>query len=145
VDVKHKDEIDILSYTQSFRQIISSATGGGGRTGRVSCGDVTVLKNIDKSSPNLIKAVTTGQVIPKATISFRSANSKDTVDYYIVTLSEVLIAGIDQTDQPDPSKIVERVQLNAAKYEFEYRQQKSDGSLGSPIRFGYDCTKNQKF
>jgi type VI secretion system secreted protein Hcp len=66
-------------------------------------------------------------------------------EYYIVTLSDVLITAVDQTDQPDPAKIVERVQLNAAKFEYEYREQKADGSLGAPIKFGYDIKANQKF
>jgi type VI secretion system secreted protein Hcp len=142
-DSKHKDEIDILSYTQSFRQIINRTTGGGG-TGKVSCGDITVLKNIDKSSPKLIEAVTTSKHIPKATLTFRTVGGKSQIEYYIVDLQDVLIAAIDQTDQPDPSKIVERVQLNPASFEFTYRQQKSDGSVGGEVKFGYDCLKNEK-
>lgn len=142
MDSKHKDEIDILSYTQTFRQTINRATGGGG-TGKVSCGDVTVLKNIDKSSPKLIQYVTTGKHIPKATLTFRTVGGKSQVEYYVVELQDVLIAAIDQTDQPDPSKIVERVQLNSAKFDFTYRQQKSDGTVGEEVKFAFDCETNK--
>jgi type VI secretion system secreted protein Hcp len=142
-DSKHKNEIDILSYTQSFRR--AASTGAGGQTGgKVNIGDITVLKNIDKSSPKLIEAVATGKHIPKATITFRSVGEK-APEYYVVTLTDVLITAVDQTDQPDPAKIVERVQLNATKFEYEYREQKADGSLGAPIKFGYDIKANQKF
>ncbi|MGQ9897901.1 MAG: type VI secretion system tube protein Hcp [Acidobacteriota bacterium] len=73
MDSKHKGEIDILSYTQSFRQSINRATGsGGGTVNKVSCGDIMVLKNIDKSSLKLIEAVTTGVHIPMATLTFRT-------------------------------------------------------------------------
>lgn len=140
-DSKHKDEIDILSYTQSFRQAINRATGGSG-TGKVTCGDITVLKNIDKSSPKLIQYVTTGKHIPKATLTFRTVGGKSQVEYYIVELEDVLIAAIDQTDQPDPSKIVERVQLNPAQFKFTYQQQKADGTAGDKVEFGFDCLKN---
>lgn len=140
-DSKHKDEIDILSYTQSFRQAINRATGAGG-TGKVTCGDITVLKNIDKSSPKLIQYVTTGKHIPKATLTFRTVGGKSQVEYYVVVLEDVLVVAIDQTDQPDPSKIVERVQLNSAKFDFTYREQKIDGTVGGETKFGFDCEKN---
>jgi type VI secretion system secreted protein Hcp len=140
-DSKHKNEIDILSYTQSFRR---AATTGGGTSGKVSIGDITVLKNIDKSSPKLIEAIATAKHIPKATITFRGVGEKAS-EYYIVRLTDVQITAVDQTDQPDPAKIVERVQLNAAKFEYEYREQKTDGTLGTPIKFGYDIKANEKF
>lgn len=143
-DSKHKDEIDILSYTQSFRQSVTRATGGGG-TGKLSCGDVTVLKNIDKSSPKLIEYVTTGKHIPKATLTFRTVGGRAQVEYYVVELTDVIIAAIDQTDQPDPSKIVERVQLNSAAFKFTYQQQNIDGSPSGKVEAGWDCLKNEKF
>jgi hypothetical protein len=45
-DAKHKGEIDILTYTQSFKNTVSGSTSGGG-AGKVTCGDVTVTKNIE--------------------------------------------------------------------------------------------------
>lgn len=142
-DAKHKDWIEILSYTQSYRQTISSGGGGGG-AGKVTCGDITVLKNIDKSSPELLKAITSGTHIAKGVIEFVTASGKASQAYYKVTLSDILISQLDQTDQPDPARIVERVSLNAAKYEYEYRVQKEDGSLEPAIKFGFDCKASQK-
>ncbi len=142
-DTRHKDWIDILSYTQSYRQVISSSGGGGG-AGKVTCGDITVLKNIDKSSPKLLEAVATGKHIKEGVIEFVAASGKEAQAYYKVTLSDILISQFDQTDQPDPARIVERVSLNAAKYEYEYRAQKADGSLDTAIKFGFDCKANQK-
>ena len=69
-DQKHKDQIEVLSFTQSFINTFNDATGGGGGTGKVQCGAVTMMKNIDKSSPLLLKAVATGQHIKDALISF---------------------------------------------------------------------------
>lgn len=142
-DAKHKDWIDILSYTQSYRQVIASGGGGGG-AGKVTCGDITVLKNIDKSSPGLLEAITTGKHIKQGVIEFVAASGKEAQAYYKVTLSDILVSQLDQTDQPDPARIVERVSLNAAKYEYEYRAQKADGSLEPAIKFGYDCKASQK-
>jgi len=144
-DEKFKDQIDLLSYTQSFRNN-GSVTGGGGGAGRVTCGAVTVLKNIDRASPHLIEFVATGKHIPTGVLSFRSASGKDTnAPYYKVTLTDILVSGIDQTDNPDPGKIVEKVTLSATKFKFEYRPQNADGSLGAAVDFGFDCRTNTKF
>jgi type VI secretion system secreted protein Hcp len=139
VDAKHKDQINILSYTQSFKNTVSTATGGG--AGKVTCGDITVLKNIDKSSPHLIETVTSGKHIEKAVISFRNINTgKNAQDYYVVTLQDILITSIDQTDQPDPAKIVERVTINAATFEFKYHQQLTNGAFTGPeVKFSFNC------
>jgi type VI secretion system secreted protein Hcp len=106
---------------------------------------VTVLKNIDKSSPQLIEHVATGKHIAKGVLSFRTASEKGAGVYYTVTLTDVLVSSIDQTDNPDPGKIVEKLSLAAAKFSFEYRPQNADGSLGSPVDFGFDCRTNTKF
>jgi hypothetical protein len=35
--------------------------------------------------------------------------------------------------------------MSAAKFKFEYRPQKADGSLGATVQFGWDCAANKKF
>ena len=145
-DEKFKGQIDLLSYTQSFRNSGSVTTGGGAGAGKVTCGAVTVLKNIDAASPHLIEYVATGKHIPTGVLSFRSASGKDTnAPYYTVTLTDILVSGIDQTDNPDPGKIVEKVTLSAVKFKFDYRPQNADGSLGTAVEFGFDCRTNTKF
>src|SRR5688572_2076064 len=42
-DSKHKGEIELISYAQSFTNS-ASISGGGGSTGKTTCGAVTVLK-----------------------------------------------------------------------------------------------------
>lgn len=142
VDAKHKDEIDILSYSQSFKNAVSDATGGGGGAGKVTCGDITVLKNIDKSSPKLIEKVVTGKHIDKAVLTFRSVG-RAALEYYVVTLEDVLVTSIDQTDQNNPARIFERVTLNSAQFKFSYQQQKVDGQLLPAVQFKFDCRTNK--
>jgi type VI secretion system secreted protein Hcp len=142
-DQQFKDQIDVLSYTQSFRNT-GTVVGGGGAAGKVSCGAVTVLKNIDRSSPSLIQKVATGQIIRDGTLTFRTAGAKELI-YYQIRMTELLVSAVDQTDNPDAGKIVEKISLNAAKYNFKYTEQKSDGSAGGSVEFGFDCKTNQKF
>lgn len=141
---KYKDWIDLLSYTQSFRN--SATLGGGGSTaGKVTCGAITVLKNIDVASPDLIGKVVTGSVIEKGTIVFLSGDvGKNTSEYYEVVLTELLVTSIDQTDQPDASRIVERVTLQPSQFEFQYRQQSASGGPSALTKFSYNCVTGKK-
>ncbi len=140
-DAKHKDEIEILFYSQLFRNSGASRFGGGG-AGRVTCGDITVQKTVDKSTPALIHAVTTGQHFKTGVITFRKAGGNTDNEYFVVTISDVLIDSIQQTDVL-PDKIVEKVTLNAAKFEFNYRTQDEKGVLGPAQTYGYDCRANK--
>jgi hypothetical protein len=35
--------------------------------------------------------------------------------------------------------------LVAGKFEFQYKPQNPDGSLGAPVDFGFNCKTNTKF
>ncbi len=141
-DAQHKNQIDILTYTQSFKNTASSSSGGGGGTGKVTCGDVTVTKNIDKSSPLLIQAVTTGKHIEQAILTFRQAGGQQ-LNYYVVTLKDVLITSITQTDQNNPARIFEQVQLSATDFKFQFTPRNANGSAGAVVNFEFNCAANK--
>jgi len=143
-DAKHKSEIEILAYSQLFSNNgASRAFGGGGGAGRVTCGDITVQKTVDSSTPNLIHSVTTGQHIAKGVLTFRKAGEIP-LEYFVVTLTDVLVDSIQQSDAL-PDKILEKVTLNAAKFDFKYRTQNADGTLGATQEYGYDCRLQKAF
>ena len=120
-DSKHKDEIVLLSYSQSFTNPVSS----GGSAGKANCGDIKVTKLIDQSSPDLIGGVLSGKNYPSAVITFRSAGNTQT-EYYTVTLTNVVLDAITQSDTTGGSTIVEMVSMSAARFKFEYRAQNAD-------------------
>jgi type VI secretion system secreted protein Hcp len=141
-DAKHKDEIDILSFTQSFINSGSLGSGGGGGAGKVTCGAITLMKNIDKSSPLLLKGVTTGEHFKEGTITFQ-ANNRASNEYYTIRMSEVLVNELTQTDAADPNRIFEKLVLNAAAFEFQYTPQTVKGTVGTPVNFKFDCAANK--
>ncbi|HTO47440.1 MAG TPA: type VI secretion system tube protein Hcp [Burkholderiales bacterium] len=144
-DAKHAKEIVLLSYTQSFMNPVSTTSGGGGGTGKVNCGDVKVTKLVDRASPFLIAGVATGKAYPTALITFRKAG-KTQIEYYKVTLSEVFLDAITQTDASptDATTILEQLSMSAAKFQFEYRPQNADGSMGAAVKFSWDCRANKQ-
>ena len=144
LDKKHKDEIEILSFTQSFINTYDGAIGGGGGAGKVQCGAVTMMKSIDSSSPLLLKGVATGQHYKEAVITFRSGtNTKGADEYYVIRMQDLLITELSQTDSADPNRIFEKLVLNARSFEFKYSPTTIKGELGAPESFKRDCAANK--
>jgi type VI secretion system secreted protein Hcp len=137
-DEKHKNEIAILSFTQSW---INSTTisGSGAGKGRVQCGAITLMKTIDRSSPVLVKKTIQGVHIPTGQLTFRSEGGMQ-AEYYTIKLSEILITEVTQTDTADPARIIEKVVLNARRFEYEYKPQDETGGTGGIVKAGYDCS-----
>lgn len=143
-DAKHKDHIEILSFTQSFINSVEFGSGGGGASvGKVQCGAITLMKSIDKSSPLLLKGVATGVPFKDGVISFRSDSKATTSEYYTITLTNVFVTELTQTDAQDPNRIFEKLVLNAAAFEFKYTPQSVKGSAGAPVSFKWDCALNK--
>lgn len=144
-DARHRDEIELSSYAQAFRNN-AHGHGGGSGVGHVRCGDITVLKNIDRASPDLIMHVTTGRHIREGTITFtrRDGGAQGGIDYYIVRLREVFIEAVEQIDPPGDGGLREKLSLKARVFQFTYYPIDARGGLGAPVTFGWDCVSNQR-
>jgi type VI secretion system secreted protein Hcp len=138
----HAKEIVLLSYTQSFTR---AGGGGGVATGKADCGAITVTKLLDRSSPALIGAVLSGQVIPNGVITFRKEGNQP-LEYYKVTLTDVLIQSISQTDASptDPTTILEQISMSAGRFKFEYVTQAPTGAAQGGVTFSWDCLANRQ-
>ena len=69
LDGKHKDEIEVLSWSWGVQQSGTMAHGGGGGEGKASFNDFNFTHHVDKASPVLMKACATGEHIKEATIT----------------------------------------------------------------------------
>src|SRR5690348_10250219 len=67
-DDKHKDEIEVLSFSWGVTNSQTITAGGGGGAGKASFHDIVFTHGVDKASPNLLRACATGQHIKEATI-----------------------------------------------------------------------------
>lgn len=92
-DLKHKDWIDLLSYSHGISQPITGS-GAGRQTGTPHYSDVTVTKVIDKSSPLLMLNCSRATLHPSMTIEMRrtSLASPGKENYVTYTMQNVLIS-----------------------------------------------------
>jgi type VI secretion system secreted protein Hcp len=141
VDAKHKDEIEILSFSWGVTNSATIKTGGGG-TGKASFQDLAFLHSIDKASPSLLRACATGEHIKEATITHRKAG-KGQQEYLIIKMNDVIVTSVALSDTNSGASS-ENVNLAFAKVDLEYRPQKPDGSLDAGIHFRYDIRANKE-
>jgi type VI secretion system secreted protein Hcp len=140
-DDRHKDEIAIVSYSQTFSNSATSAPGARS-AGGATCGPVHVLKNIDRASPGIIRLAVTGQHTPEAITTF-STEGESPSDYYKVTMTDVVVTLISQADTADPARIIESVGMIARTFRFEYTRFNPDGTPGPTQVFSFDCGTNK--
>ncbi len=148
-DAKHKEEIELLSWSWGENQggTASSGTGGHGG-GRVVMQDFHFTMHTNKASPNLFINCATGAHIKKAQLTCRKAGGTQQ-EYLKIYFEDMIVSsyqiggsggGAGQHD----ALPVDQISFNFAKIKMEYAQQKADGSLGSPVIFGYDIKANKK-
>ena len=141
LDSKHKDEIEVLSFSWGLTNSGSTTAGGGGGAGKATFQDISIVHKIDKASPLLMQACATGARLKEATITHRKAG-KDQQDYLIVKLNDIIITGVTDGDASGQGGS-ETISLAFAKIDLEYKPQKADGSLDAGIHFKFDLKANK--
>ena len=145
LDSKHKDEIEVLSYSWGVTNTVPPVVGGGAGAGKATFHDLSFVHNIDKASPVLMQACATGTHLKEAIITSRKAG-KTQHEYLIFKFYDIVITGVAPhaaTGQPDTGS--EMVTLSFAKLDLQYRIQKPDGSAGGTVGFKYDLTTNKTY
>lgn len=143
LDDKHKNEIELLSFSWGATQPGSAGHGGGSGVGKVQVHDFQCAKYFDKSSPKLFEACATGKHTPKVVLTCRKAGGAQQ-EYMKVTFSEVIVSSIQDSGSGGDSLPTESVTLNFSKIEIEYKPQDEKGNLGGVVKAGWDLAKNVK-
>ncbi len=141
-DSKHKDEIELESFSWGATQAGTGGRGAGMSAGKVAMQNFNFVMKVSKASPKLFNHCCTGEHIKKATIIARKAG-KDQQEYLKVTLSDILVSSYEASGSPNDIVPADRISLNFSKIEVEYKEQKADGSLAGAVKAGYDLKSNK--
>ncbi len=136
-DARHRDEIEVLSWSWGVSRSGAVGHGGGGGTGRASFRDFTFTHHVDKASPLLMKACATGQHLADAKVTVRKAGQGQQ-EYLVITMTDVLVTAVSSGVSAEGDTTMEEVVLSFAKVDLEYKPQKPDGSLDVGVHFRYD-------
>ena len=105
--------------------------------------DFSFSMKVNKASPKLMLACATGDHIKQATLTCRKAGG-DQQEYMKVVMSDILVSSYQAGGSVGSVIPMDQISLNFSKIEFEYKPQKADVSLDSPLKTGWDLKKNQK-
>jgi type VI secretion system secreted protein Hcp len=144
-DAKHKDEIDVESWSWGETNAgTPGRTGGGGRAGKVQMQDFHFVMRLNRASPSLAKACATGEHFKTATLTARKAG-KGQQEYLTFKFYDVLVSSYQTGGSSESAIPSDSVAFNFAKMEMEYRLQKDAGSPGESVHFKYDLKTNKTF
>ncbi|WP_068079655.1 Hcp family type VI secretion system effector [Novosphingobium rosa] len=141
----HEKEIDIISFNFGAAQHGSFHTGGaGGGSGKAEIRDISITKEVDKSSAKLFSACASGRHIPQVIIySQKAGDGTNPLVYYKITLEDVIVSSVDNQGASHGDAIMESVVFNTAKVTFDYQpQNRSGGKDGGVITASYDIRQN---
>jgi type VI secretion system secreted protein Hcp len=142
-DHKHKDEIDVESFSWGASQSGVVTHGGGMGAGKVTMQEFHFQMRVNKSSPKILGACTTGEHFKDAILVARKAG-KEQQEYLVVKLTDCMVTSYQAGGSRGDVVPIDSVSLNFAKIEFEYKPQKPDGTLDAPVKVGYDVKLNKK-
>ena len=138
MDAKHKDEIQVLSFSFGESQAGTMAFGGGGGAGKVQMQDFHFTMNVNKASPKLFLACATGDHIKSAVLTARKAG-KDQQDFEKFEFTDVIVSSFTINGDGHANYLpVESVSFNFAKIAIAYKEQKHDGSLAAASKVSFD-------
>jgi type VI secretion system secreted protein Hcp len=144
-DDKHKDWIEVLSYSWGASQLASAtaSSAGGATAERANFQDFSIVKTLDKASPKLALACADGTHIKDVTIELCRAGG-DKVKYMEYKMSDCIISSVS-VGGGGGGEPTESLTFNYGKIEWTYVQQKrADGSGGGQVAAGWDLEKNKK-
>lgn len=136
-DSKHKDEIDILSFSWGATQSVGNV-GGGKSAGKASISSFSLMKKTDSSSTTLFAGCCTGKHFPDALVTVRRAGGKP-VEYLTYKFTDVMVESVQWSGSSGGDETpMESVTLVFNKVDIRYTPMKPDGSPGSPVETSYD-------
>jgi type VI secretion system secreted protein Hcp len=141
-DAKHKDELELVSFSWGLTQSGGGRAGGGGGAGKAQFKDFQFLTRVSKASPVLFLAAASGRHLKDASLTVRR-RSKAAVEFLKIKFTDVLITSFEQVGE-NAEVPHELVAFDFGKLEVQYTPQSARGAGGTVIGAGWDLTRNLK-
>jgi type VI secretion system secreted protein Hcp len=139
VDSKHKDWIDVLSWSWGETHPAGPPSGSGAGAGKVTFQDFAFATRVSKASPALFLACASGQHFKEAKLVGRRAASKGQQQEFLTwTFSDVLVSSYQTGAGGGEDVPVDTVSLNAGRVQVTY------SAVTPPVSAGWDSKKNAK-
>jgi type VI secretion system secreted protein Hcp len=141
-DRSRKGGIDILDFSWGEGNS-PSMHGGGGWARRLNAKPFNFTMKANNASPKIFLAVADGRHFRSAVLTVRRTDEQK-AEFLTWTLSDVVFTSYRTAAETEASPFpMDRFSLVFSKIEIAYRPNKVDGTLGSPVKAGWDLKVNK--
>jgi type VI secretion system secreted protein Hcp len=122
------NQIDVVDW--SWGMTAPSAVSGQ-RTGRVTLGELRLVKRVDKSSTSLMAVMSNNELMPTVTLTVRKAGGAASLPYFIVKLTQARINtyNVNSTVGEDGAPVLmEHLSLSFKSITIDYTPQSATGA-----------------
>jgi type VI secretion system secreted protein Hcp len=126
--------IEVDAYTWDVTAASSSAgRGAGGRTGRVTYGNLVVTAPISVATPRIVEACALARRVSKVVLSgLRVGDDGMPSEFLSYELGDVIVMSVRHRDDLDVSP-TEQIELAYQRMEITYTPQDGRGGAGQPV------------
>ncbi len=144
-DDRQQGSIDLESFSWGETNVSAPGRGGGAGAGagKVAMQDFHFTARVSKASPALFLACASGKHAKQAVFTARKAGERPQ-EFLVMTFKDVQITSyqIGGAEAAGDTPI-DQVSLAFGEIVYEYRPQRADGSLDTPVRAGWSATANK--
>ncbi len=139
-DEKHKNEIQVLSWSWGANNISSVAGTGGSGAGKVDMSDVSMMLNFDKSTPKIFKAICLGTHISTGELSAVKSGAGGK-PYLKVNFKEIFVTGLQMSAAGEVPGV--SLSFTYDEIKMEYFMQDEKGIVGTAGLVTYNLKENK--
>lgn len=135
-----ENQIEITSFSWGAGVAVSNASGGDRTSSEPNVSEITITKQVDKSTENLMKSMLRGESAGKARISFVAASKGTSVAYITLDIEEVIVSSVSMSSGGDFP--VESVSLNFTQFDWSFIG-RDEQQVGKPTHLIYSIVDNK--
>ena len=145
MDAAHENEISVDSWSWGMVQSGTTHEGPGGGGGKVSGGDMSLAKKVDKATPAIMMKCCNGTHIAEGTLTVREAGGDTPVEYLKIKMTDIMITSYQTGGSSDGlDRLEEHITLNFRSYITTYTEQLAGGGAGAATPQGWNFAKNEE-
>ncbi|HUX27204.1 MAG TPA: type VI secretion system tube protein Hcp [Terracidiphilus sp.] len=139
-DEKHKNEIQLMSWSWGASNVSSVSGTGGSGAGKVDLSDFSVMLNFDKSTPKFFKAICKGDHIPTGTLTAIKAGA-DGKPYLKVDFKELFVSGLQMSASSEIPSVSLSFTYNEIKIDYSVQDEKGNITSTGPVTYNLKVNK----
>src|SRR5262249_2063787 len=128
-DVKHKDFIDLVSWSWDMLSPTNVSTGQ--PYAKTKIDDFRVVKRADRSTPVLIQYLYQNTIVKTGHLFVRKAGGEDPLTYYEVEFKNLRVTSF--STQTEKDEVLEKVSFAFETATFKYTPQSATGAKGGGV------------